>query len=58
MQGKALAQGIKLSEAQIQKIASEISVIKRGPKWKPAVQNGRNVIYRHKQSITFMVSEE
>ena len=35
-----------------------IRVIKKGPKWKPAVQNGRNVIYRHKQSITFQVSEE
>lgn len=33
-------------------------VIKKGPAWKPAVQNGRNVIYRHKQGITFVVSEE
>jgi protein TonB len=38
--------------------AESVRVITRGPKWKPAVQNGRNVIYRHKQSITFMVSEE
>ncbi|MDE3236187.1 MAG: energy transducer TonB [Bacteroidota bacterium] len=35
-----------------------IRVIKKGPNWKPAVQNGRNVIYRHKQGITFVVSEE
>jgi protein TonB len=35
-----------------------IRVIKKGPSWKPAVQNGRNVIYRHKQSITFQVAEE
>jgi protein TonB len=35
-----------------------IRVIKKGPSWKPAVQNGRNVIYRHKQGITFQVSEE
>lgn len=35
-----------------------VRVIKKGPSWKPAVQNGRNVIYRHKQSITFQVSEE
>lgn len=35
-----------------------IRVIKRGPKWKPAIQNGRNVIYRHKQGITFQVEEE
>jgi len=38
--------------------AEAVRVIKKGPSWKPAVQNGRNVIYRHKQSITFMVSEE
>ncbi len=34
-----------------------VRVIQRGPKWKPAVQNGRNVIYRQKQSITFSISE-
>ncbi|WP_153798672.1 energy transducer TonB [Foetidibacter luteolus] len=34
-----------------------IRVIKRGPKWIPAVQNGRNVIYRQKQSISFIVEE-
>jgi len=38
--------------------AEAVRVIAKGPKWKPAVQNGRNVIYRHRQSITFMVSEE
>lgn len=35
-----------------------VRVIAKGPKWKPAVQNGRNVNYRHKQSITFMVNQE
>jgi len=35
-----------------------VRVITRGPKWKPAVQNGRNVIYRHRQAVVFMVSEE
>jgi hypothetical protein len=35
-----------------------IRVIQRGPKWKPAVQNGRNVIYRHRQAIVFTVSED
>lgn len=38
--------------------AEAVRVIQKGPKWKPAVQNGRNVIYRHKQSITFQVSED
>lgn len=35
-----------------------VRVIKRGPKWIPAVQNGRNVIYRQRQSITFKVEEQ
>lgn len=30
-----------------------IRVISRGPKWKPAVQNGRIVIYRHQVQIEF-----
>ncbi|TAG29867.1 MAG: energy transducer TonB [Sphingobacteriia bacterium] len=38
--------------------AEAVRVIAKGPNWKPAVQNGRNVIYRHKQQITFVVSEE
>ena len=38
--------------------AEAMRVIQKGPKWKPAVQNGRQVIYRHKQSITFVVSED
>lgn len=35
-----------------------VRVIKRGPKWIPAIQNGRNVMYRQRQSVTFQVSEE
>jgi protein TonB len=35
-----------------------VKVIKRGPKWEPAVQNGRNVIYQAVQFITFQVAEE
>jgi protein TonB len=35
-----------------------VRVIKKGPAWTPAVQNGRNVIYRQKQNITFQVSEQ
>jgi protein TonB len=38
--------------------AEAIRVIAKGPNWKPAVQNGNKVVYRHKQSITFLVSEE
>ncbi|MDP3394712.1 energy transducer TonB [Sediminibacterium sp.] len=33
-----------------------IRLMTRSPKWKPAVQNGRNVTYRQKQSISFMVN--
>lgn len=35
-----------------------IRAIKKGPNWIPAEQNGRAVIYRQKQSISFRVSEE
>lgn len=33
-----------------------IRVIKNGPKWVPATQNGVNVIYRQRQAMVFMVS--
>ena len=37
------------------KLAAEaVRVIRDGPKWKPAVQNGGNVIYRHKQGISWV----
>lgn len=35
-----------------------IRVIQKGPKWNPAIQNGRNVIYRQKQNITFQVTDQ
>ena len=33
-----------------------VRLIKDGPKWVPATQNGRNVIYRQRQAIVFVVS--
>jgi protein TonB len=38
--------------------AEAVKVIKRGPKWVPAIQNGRNVNAYRKQPITFVVAEE
>jgi len=35
-----------------------IRVIKKGPKWTAAVQNGRKVSYRASQAVTFIVNEE
>jgi protein TonB len=35
-----------------------VRVIKKGPKWTPAIQNGRNVIYRQRQNITFVVTDQ
>ncbi len=32
-----------------------VRIIKRGPKWRPAEQNGRKVKYRQTQKITFML---
>jgi len=34
-----------------------VKVIKKGPKWTPAVQNGHNVSYRVRQAIIFVVSD-
>lgn len=34
-----------------------VKVIKKGPKWTPAVQNGHNVAYRVRQAITFVVND-
>lgn len=38
--------------------AEAVRVIRKGPNWIPAMQNGRNVIYRQKQKITFRVEAE
>jgi protein TonB len=38
--------------------AEAIRVILKSPKWSPAIQNGREVVYRQKQNITFRVSAE
>src|SRR5205085_8232143 len=35
-----------------------VRVVKTGPKWNPAQQNGRQVIYRQRQSITFALEGE
>lgn len=35
-----------------------MKIIKKGPKWKPAIQNGRNVKAYRKQPITFLVTSE
>ncbi len=35
-----------------------IRMIEKGPKWVPAEQNGKKVIYRHKQKITWVVSSD
>jgi len=35
-----------------------VKIIERGPKWKPALQNGRNVNAYRRQPITFVVEEQ
>ncbi|HWB26763.1 MAG TPA: energy transducer TonB [Chitinophagaceae bacterium] len=37
--------------------AEAVRVIQRSGKWIPAVQNGRNVIFRQKQSIIFLIDD-
>lgn len=38
--------------------AEAVKVIEKGPKWEPAIQNGRKVICQEIQFITFQVAEE
>ena len=38
--------------------AEAIKAIKKGPKWTPAIQNGRNVNAYRRQPVTFVVSEQ
>lgn len=38
--------------------AEAVNLIKKGPGWMPAKQNGKNVKYWMKQNITFVVSED
>jgi len=35
-----------------------INCIKKGPKWKPALQNGRNVNAYRRQPVTYVVEEQ
>jgi len=35
-----------------------IRVIKTAPNWKPAIQNGKKVVYRHSQNISYHITEE
>jgi len=38
--------------------AEAIRVIQRSGKWTPAIQNGRNVIYRQRQAVIFRVTDQ
>jgi len=38
--------------------AEAVKIIKKGPKWTPALQNGRNVNAYRRQPVTFVVSEQ
>jgi protein TonB len=38
--------------------AEAVKVIKKGPNWTPAVQNGRQVNAYRKQPITFQVTSD
>ncbi|MCF8341407.1 MAG: energy transducer TonB [Chitinophagaceae bacterium] len=46
-----LSAGSKLAEVAV-------NAIRKGPKWKPAVQNGRNVKAYRRQPVTFRLEEE
>src|SRR5262249_30826974 len=35
-----------------------VEIIKKGPKWAPAIQNGKNVKAYRKQPVTFLVTDD
>jgi periplasmic protein TonB len=37
--------------------AEAIKIIKKGPRWLPAIQNGKKVAYRARQQVTFLVDD-
>jgi protein TonB len=49
-----------LSIATVHKkiVAEAVRVIKEGPKWKPAMQDGKYVLYRQRQAITFVATKD
>ena len=49
--GNCLPPNSKLAEIAV-------NAIRKGPKWKPAVQNGRNVKAYRRQPVTFQLAEE
>ena len=43
----------------IKKVVEEaVRVIKEGPKWKPAMQDGKYVNFRQRQVITFVATKD
>jgi protein TonB len=48
--GNCLPPSSKLAEIAV-------NAIRKGPKWKPAIQNGRNVKAYRRQPVTFQLSE-
>ncbi|MFN5480068.1 MAG: energy transducer TonB, partial [Chitinophagaceae bacterium] len=49
--GNCLPPNSKLAEIAV-------NAIRKGPKWKPAIQNGRNVKAYRRQPVTFQLAEE
>ena len=49
---------INASEIHPKLVQESIRVIKEGPRWEPALQNGKHVIYQAIQYITWQVSAD
>ena len=49
---------LNLGEVHPKLAAEAVRVIKEGPKWVPATQNGKKVTYRQKQAVTWQVAAE
>ena len=56
--GDVNADSISISTVHKKLVAEAIRVVKEGPRWIPAWQNGHNVAYRARQAITFIAVKE
>ncbi len=54
----AISDVVALNDPGFGTAEEAMKVIRKSKQWIPALQNGRNVTYRQKQSITFIVTQE
>lgn len=55
---EASADSLSIATVHKKVVEEAVRVIKEGPKWKPAMQDGKYVAYRQRQTITFVATKD